>query len=222
MRSAFRHCPLPTPSPPALPIRWQRTSIPTLRRSADLVLSRASRRWRARSVKPHRPSDPPLESLPGTPSPIRSAHLPQGEGEESLLQTLSYESAGFSMQDGETDTMQQTLPSSSSACVCCTSEMTRPLEEAHEPSALPLCANCGSCLKHIGGTGPGKRAGHTATAVGRRSVALPLLPHSDRIFFIGGGFGSDYVQTIHILDTDAPPTAVVRSEPSSNRIQVSR
>ena len=32
----------------------------------------------------------------------------------------------------------------------------------------PLCANCSRCLMPVHGTGPGKRAGHTATAVGRR------------------------------------------------------
>lgn len=41
-----------------------------------------------------------------------------------------------------------------------------------------------------------------------------------RIFFIGGGFGSEYVQTIHILDTDSPPELIIQSEPLTLRIQV--
>jgi hypothetical protein len=59
--------------------------------------------------------------------------------------------------------------------------------------------------------------------------AMPFAHSSDsshgpccwlRIFFIGGGFGSEYVQTIHILDTDAPPKPTIRSEPLTLRIQV--
>lgn len=54
----------------------------------------------------------------------------------------------------------------------------------------------------IDGTGPGRRAGHTATAVHRK------------IFVFGGSCGSDYLNDFFVLDTDPPPHALV-SEPTS-------
>ena len=52
-----------------------------------------------------------------------------------------------------------------------------------------------SILVH--GRGPGRRAGHTATAVNRH------------IFVFGGSCGSDYLNDFFILDTDPPPRAEV-------------
>jgi hypothetical protein len=52
------------------------------------------------------------------------------------------------------------------------------------------------------GRGPGRRAGHTATAVNRR------------IYIFGGSCGSDYLNDFFVLDTDPPPLAIV-SEPTS-------
>lgn len=54
----------------------------------------------------------------------------------------------------------------------------------------------------IDGRGPGRRAGHTATAVHRK------------IYFLGGSCGSDYLGDCHVLDTDPPPRARV-TEPTS-------
>lgn len=54
----------------------------------------------------------------------------------------------------------------------------------------------------VHGRGPGRRAGHTATAVNRR------------IFVFGGSCGSDYLNDFFILDSDPPPHAGV-SEPTS-------
>lgn len=54
----------------------------------------------------------------------------------------------------------------------------------------------------VHGRGPGRRAGHTATAVNRR------------IYVFGGSCGSDYLNDFHFIDTDPPPHAVV-SEPTS-------
>lgn len=54
----------------------------------------------------------------------------------------------------------------------------------------------------IHGSGPRRRAGHTATAV-----------HSN-IFIFGGSCGSDYLNDFFVLDTDPAPQAVV-SEPTS-------
>jgi len=45
----------------------------------------------------------------------------------------------------------------------------------------------------IAGQGPGRRAGHTATAVGRN------------IYVFGGSCGSDYLSDFFVLDTDPPP-----------------
>jgi hypothetical protein len=52
------------------------------------------------------------------------------------------------------------------------------------------------------GRGPGRRAGHTATAVNRQ------------IYIFGGSCGSDYLNDFFVLDTDPPPHAIV-SEPTS-------
>jgi hypothetical protein len=52
------------------------------------------------------------------------------------------------------------------------------------------------------GRGPGRRAGHTATAVNRK------------IYIFGGSCGSDYLNDFFVLDTDPPPHAIV-SEPTS-------
>lgn len=57
-----------------------------------------------------------------------------------------------------------------------------------------------SVLVH--GDGPGRRAGHTATAVNRH------------IYVFGGSCGSDYLNDFFVLDTDPSPHAVV-SEPTS-------
>ena len=39
----------------------------------------------------------------------------------------------------------------------------------------PLCPHCNRCIIQVRGNGPGKRAGHTATAVGTRFNSLLLL-----------------------------------------------
>mmetsp|Transcript_15570 Transcript_15570/g.35661 ORF Transcript_15570/g.35661 Transcript_15570/m.35661 type:complete len:885 (+) Transcript_15570:240-2894(+) len=49
----------------------------------------------------------------------------------------------------------------------------------------------------VQGLGPGRRAGHTATAVNRK------------IYVFGGSCGSDYLNDFYVLDTDPPPQAVV-------------
>mmetsp|Transcript_2484 Transcript_2484/g.6503 ORF Transcript_2484/g.6503 Transcript_2484/m.6503 type:complete len:493 (-) Transcript_2484:273-1751(-) len=54
----------------------------------------------------------------------------------------------------------------------------------------------------VQGRGPGRRAGHTATAVHRR------------IFVFGGSCGSDYLNDFFVLDTDPVP-AVSASRPAS-------
>lgn len=54
----------------------------------------------------------------------------------------------------------------------------------------------------VDGRGPGRRAGHTATAVNRK------------IFIFGGSCGSDYLNDYYVLDTDPPPRARV-TEPTS-------
>lgn len=54
----------------------------------------------------------------------------------------------------------------------------------------------------VDGRGPGRRAGHTATAVHRK------------IFVFGGSCGSDYLSDQYVLDTDPPPQARV-TEPTS-------
>lgn len=54
----------------------------------------------------------------------------------------------------------------------------------------------------VEGQGPGRRAGHTATAVGRH------------IYVFGGSCGSDYLNDFFVLDADPPPNAIV-TEPTS-------
>lgn len=54
----------------------------------------------------------------------------------------------------------------------------------------------------VHGRGPGRRAGHTATAVNRK------------IYIFGGSCGSDYLNDFFVLDTDPPPQTIV-SEPTS-------
>jgi hypothetical protein len=54
----------------------------------------------------------------------------------------------------------------------------------------------------VDGRGPGRRAGHTSTAVHRK------------IFVFGGSCGSDYLNDFYVLDTDPPPQARV-TEPTS-------
>lgn len=49
----------------------------------------------------------------------------------------------------------------------------------------------------VQGRGPGRRAGHTATAVHRK------------IYIFGGSCGSDYLNDFYTLDTDPPPNALV-------------
>jgi BTB/POZ domain/Kelch motif len=54
----------------------------------------------------------------------------------------------------------------------------------------------------VTGQQPGRRAGHTATAVNRK------------IYILGGSCGSDYLNDIFVLDTDPPPRSSV-TEPNS-------
>ena len=54
----------------------------------------------------------------------------------------------------------------------------------------------------VQGDGPGRRAGHTATAVNRR------------LYVFGGSCGTDYLNDFFVLDTDPPPQVVV-TEPAS-------
>ena len=54
----------------------------------------------------------------------------------------------------------------------------------------------------VQGKGPGRRAGHTATAVNRR------------LYVFGGSCGSDYLNDFFVLDTDPPPRAIL-TEPTS-------
>jgi len=55
---------------------------------------------------------------------------------------------------------------------------------------------------YVQGKGPGRRAGHTATAVHRK------------IYFFGGSCGSEYLNDLFILDTDPVPKVAV-TEPTS-------
>lgn len=61
----------------------------------------------------------------------------------------------------------------------------------------------------VQGEGPGRRAGHTATAVNRR------------LYVFGGSCGSDYLNDFFVLDTDPPPRAVV-TEPASVQLMERR
>eukprot|EP00980_Cylindrotheca_fusiformis_P009796 scaffold2156_cov115-Cylindrotheca_fusiformis.AAC.21 len=55
----------------------------------------------------------------------------------------------------------------------------------------------------IHGRGPGRRAGHTATAVNRK------------IYVFGGSSGLDYLNDFYVLDTDPPPHATITEEEPS-------
>lgn len=55
---------------------------------------------------------------------------------------------------------------------------------------------------HVNGKPPGRRAGHTATAVGRH------------IYVFGGSCGTDYLNDFFVLDTDPPPSMKITSPPS--------
>mmetsp|Transcript_38479 Transcript_38479/g.56458 ORF Transcript_38479/g.56458 Transcript_38479/m.56458 type:complete len:470 (+) Transcript_38479:1201-2610(+) len=57
----------------------------------------------------------------------------------------------------------------------------------------------------VQGQGPGRRAGHTATAVHRH------------IYVFGGSCGSDYLNDFFVLDTDPPPRIAV-TEPTSMQL----
>jgi len=59
----------------------------------------------------------------------------------------------------------------------------------------------------VHGRGPGRRAGHTATAVGRK------------IYIFGGSCGSDYLNDFYVLDTDPPQHATVLEPCSLQLIQ---
>jgi hypothetical protein len=61
----------------------------------------------------------------------------------------------------------------------------------------------------VSGSPPGKRAGHTATAVGRF------------IYVFGGSCGTDYLSDFFVLDTDPPP-AVKITEPASPQLYARR
>jgi leucine-zipper-like transcriptional regulator 1 len=57
------------------------------------------------------------------------------------------------------------------------------------------------------GRGPGRRAGHTATAVNRK------------IYVFGGSCGADYLNDFFVLDTDPPPRAKVTEPTTLNLIE---
>jgi hypothetical protein len=59
------------------------------------------------------------------------------------------------------------------------------------------------------GRGPGRRAGHSSTAVNRF------------IYIFGGSCGADYLSDFFVLDTDPPPTPLV-NEPTSLQLLQSR
>jgi len=62
---------------------------------------------------------------------------------------------------------------------------------------------------YVNGKAPGRRAGHTATAVGRH------------IFVFGGSCGTDYLNDFFVLDTDPPPLMKI-TEPPSPQLYASR
>ena len=62
---------------------------------------------------------------------------------------------------------------------------------------------------HVDGKPPGRRAGHTSTAVGRH------------IYVFGGSCGTDYLNDFFALDTDPPPMMKV-TEPPSPQLYASR
>ena len=57
------------------------------------------------------------------------------------------------------------------------------------------------------GDGPGRRAGHTTTVVGRR------------LFVFGGSFGSDYLNDFYVLDTDPPPHVRISTKVVTGKLQ---
>lgn len=59
----------------------------------------------------------------------------------------------------------------------------------------------------VEGRGPGRRAGHTATTVGRH------------IYVFGGSCGSDYLNDFFVLDTDPPPQAFVTESKSLQLVE---
>ena len=59
----------------------------------------------------------------------------------------------------------------------------------------------------VHGRGPGRRAGHTATAVNRK------------IYIFGGSCGSDYLNDFYVLDTDPPPHATVTEATSLHLVE---
>lgn len=61
----------------------------------------------------------------------------------------------------------------------------------------------------VTGSPPGKRAGHTATAVGRF------------IYVFGGSCGTDYLSDFFVLDTDPPPVVKI-TEPASPQLYARR
>jgi len=62
---------------------------------------------------------------------------------------------------------------------------------------------------YVNGKPPGRRAGHTATAVGRH------------IYVFGGSCGTDYLNDFFVLDTDPPPIMKI-TEPPSPQLYASR
>ncbi|KAL7551545.1 hypothetical protein ACHAWF_014792, partial [Thalassiosira exigua] len=62
---------------------------------------------------------------------------------------------------------------------------------------------------YVNGKPPGRRAGHTATAVGRH------------IYVFGGSCGTDYLNDFFVLDTDPPPLMKI-TEPPSPQLYASR
>ena len=59
----------------------------------------------------------------------------------------------------------------------------------------------------VQGDGPGRRAGHTATAVHRR------------LYVFGGSCGSDYLNDFFVLDTDPPPRAALTTPASLQLVE---
>ena len=60
---------------------------------------------------------------------------------------------------------------------------------------------------HAYGNAPGRRAGHTSTAVGKR------------IYIFGGSCGSDYLSDFFYLDTDPEPDIFVKDEGCMSRLE---
>mmetsp|Transcript_31052 Transcript_31052/g.50700 ORF Transcript_31052/g.50700 Transcript_31052/m.50700 type:complete len:773 (+) Transcript_31052:48-2366(+) len=79
----------------------------------------------------------------------------------------------------------------------CISSVANPNDEDMVPSV------------YVNGKPPGRRAGHTATAVGRH------------IYVFGGSCGTDYLNDFFVLDTDPPPLMKI-TEPPSPQLYASR